>query len=64
MTLCNVAIWVRLKMDDHTDTCSPQSNGMAESFVNTLKREYAKLANRPDPKPVMAQLQGWCDDYN
>jgi putative transposase len=25
-----------------------QSNGMAESFVKTLKRDYAKLANRPD----------------
>jgi putative transposase len=25
---------------------SPQSNGMAESFVKTLKRDYAKLANR------------------
>ncbi len=26
---------------------SPQSSGSAESFVQTLKREYAKLANRP-----------------
>jgi transposase InsO family protein len=24
----------------HTPVCSPQSNGMAESFVNTLKRDY------------------------
>jgi len=39
-------------------------NGMAESFVKTLKRDYAKLANRPDSKTVMAQLKDWFDDYN
>jgi putative transposase len=27
---------------------NPQSSGMAESFVKTLKRDYAKLAERPD----------------
>jgi putative transposase len=32
--------------------------------VKTLKRDYAKLANRPDSKTVMAQLQAWFDDYN
>jgi putative transposase len=37
---------------------------MAESFVKTLKRDYAKLANRPDSKTVIAQLQAWFDDYN
>jgi putative transposase len=35
---------------------SPQSNGMAESFVKTLKQYYAKLANMPDSKTVIAQL--------
>ena len=47
-----------------TPVTSPQSNGMAESFVKTLKRDYAKLANRPDSKTVMAQLKGWFYDYN
>ena len=47
-----------------TPVTSPQSNGMAESFVKTLKRDYAKLAHRPDSKTVMAQLQAWFDDYN
>ena len=47
-----------------TPVTSPQSNGMAESFVKTLKRDYAKLANRPDSKTVMAQLKDWFDDYN
>ena len=47
-----------------TPVTSPQSNGMAESFVKTLKRDYAKLANRQDSKTAMTQLQGLLDDYN
>ena len=47
-----------------TPVTSPQSNGMAESFVKTLKRDYDKLENRTDSKTVMAQLQGWFYDYN
>ena len=43
---------------------SPQSNGMAESFVKTLKRDYAKLTHRPDSQTVMARLQKLFDDYN
>ena len=43
---------------------SPQSNGMAESFVKTLKRDIAKLADRPDSQTVMALLPKWFDDYN
>ena len=27
---------------------NPQSNGMAEAFIKTLKRDYAKVAARPD----------------
>jgi len=37
---------------------------MAESFVKTLKRDYAKLAERPDLKTMMKQLPKWFDDYN
>ena len=47
-----------------TPVTSPQSNGMAESFVKTLKRDYAKLADRPDSQTVMKQLKNWFDDYN
>ena len=47
-----------------TPVTSPQSNGMAESFVKTLKRDYAKMADRPDSQTVMAQLAKWFDDYN
>ena len=47
-----------------TSVISIQSNGTAKSFVKTLKRDYAKLANRPDSKTVMAQLKDCFDDYN
>lgn len=43
---------------------SPQSNGMAESFVKTIKRDYANLALRPDAKTVMQQLPTWFEHYN
>ena len=43
---------------------SPQSNGMAESFVKTLERDYAKLTNSSDSKTMMAQQKDWFDDYN
>ena len=47
-----------------TPVTSPQSQGINESFVKTLKRDYAKLINRPDSKTVMAQLKDCFDDYN
>ena len=47
-----------------TPVTSPQSKVMSKSFLKTLKRDYAKLANRPDSKTVMTQLQGWFDDCN
>tara|TARA_B100000530_G_C15933191_1_gene477853 strand:+ start:4019 stop:4375 length:357 start_codon:yes stop_codon:yes gene_type:complete len=43
---------------------SPQSNGMAESFVKTFKRDYARLANRPDSQTVMRELKLWFKHYN
>lgn len=43
---------------------SPQSNGMAESFVRTFKRDYADLAHRPDAQTVMRQLASWFEHYN
>jgi putative transposase len=47
-----------------TPVSSPQSNGMAESFVKTFKRDYAKLADRPNAKTVMRQLGDWFEHYN
>jgi putative transposase len=43
---------------------SPQSNGMAEAFVKTLKRDYARVSLRPDAASVLRQLDGWFEHYN
>ena len=40
----------------HTPACSPQSNGIAESFVNTFKRDYVNLMDRRSAEIVLAQL--------
>jgi len=47
-----------------TPVRSPQSNGMAEGFVKTFKRDYVYVHDRPDAKTVMAQLDRWFNDYN
>jgi putative transposase len=47
-----------------TPVRSPQSNGMSESLVKTIKRDYASLALRPDAKTVMQQLGNWFEHYN
>ena len=38
---------------------SPQSNGMAESFVKTFKRDYGYVHARPDAQTVLSQLSVW-----
>ena len=43
---------------------SPQSNGMAEAFVKTLKRDYVRVNPTPDAATVLAQLRTWFADYN
>ena len=43
---------------------SPQSNGISEAFVKTLKCDYIKIANLPDAKPALRQINGWIEDYN
>lgn len=43
---------------------SPQSNGMAEAFVKTFKRDYVYLADIPDAASVITQLPDWFEDYN
>ena len=47
-----------------TNVTSLERNGMAERIIQTLKRDYAKLANRLDSKTGMIQLKDWLDDYN
>jgi len=43
---------------------SPQSNGMAEAFVKTIKRDYARVSRRPDAASVLRQLDCWFEHYN
>ena len=43
---------------------SPQSNGMAESFVKTIKRDYVAFADLSDARTVMEQLPKWFEHYN
>ena len=47
-----------------TPVKSPQSNGMAEAFVNTLKRDYVRVTPLPDAKTVLDLIDGWIEDYN
>jgi transposase InsO family protein len=47
-----------------TPARSPQSNGMSEAFVNTLKRDYVESAELWSAKHVIARLPEWIEDYN
>ena len=43
---------------------SPQSNGMAEAFVRTIKRDYARVSSLPDAETVIRLLPAWFEHYN
>ena len=42
-----------------TPVTSPQSNGMAEAFVRTIKRDYARVDLLPDASTVIESLPLW-----
>ena len=48
----------------NTPVCSPQSNGMAESFVNTFKRDYVGRMDLTDAPTVLAQLPAAFEHFN
>jgi putative transposase len=48
----------------HTPVCSPQSNGMAESFVNTFRRDYIARMDLSDATTVLLQLPGAFEHFN
>lgn len=48
----------------NTPVCSPQSNGMAESFVNTFRRDYVSRMDLTDASTVMAQLPAAFEHFN
>ena len=43
---------------------SPQSNGMAEAFVRTFKRDYVRVSACPDAQTVLRSLPAWFGHYN
>jgi transposase InsO family protein len=47
-----------------TPVRSPESNGIAEAFVKTFKRDYARFSILPDAATVIALLPAWFEDYN
>jgi len=47
-----------------TPVTSPQSNGMAEAFVRTIKRDYARVNQTPDARTVIENLPLWFGHYN
>ena len=47
-----------------TPAYCPESNGMAEAFVKTIKRDYVYVSDLSDAQTVMGQLPLWFKDYN
>lgn len=47
-----------------TPVASPQSNGVSEAFVNTLKRDYVRVTPLPNAETVLGLIAGWFEDYN
>ena len=47
-----------------TPAASPQSNGMSEAFVNTLRPDYLAGADRSTAAIVLDPIPAWLADYN
>ena len=47
-----------------TPAASPQSNGMSEAFVNTMRRDYLAGADLASAAVVLDQIPAWIADYN
>lgn len=43
---------------------SPQSNGISEAFVKTLKRDYVQVTPLPDAQTVLGLIGSRIEDYN
>ena len=48
----------------NTPVCSPQSTGMAETFVNTFKRDYVSRMDLADARTVTAQMAMAFEQFN
>lgn len=47
-----------------TPVGSPESNGLAEAFVKTFKRDYVRVSPLPDAATALAAIADWMNDYN
>lgn len=47
-----------------TPVRSPESNGMSEAFVKTLKRDYVRVTPLRDASTVLGLVSAWIEDYN
>ena len=47
-----------------TSVESPESNGMAEAFVKTFKRDYVRITALPGADTALALIENWMEDYN
>jgi transposase InsO family protein len=43
---------------------SPESNGIAEAFVKTFKRDYVRVNTIPDATMALGAIDRWMTDYN
>jgi transposase InsO family protein len=43
---------------------SPESNGVAEAFVKTFKRDYVRVSSVPNAETALAAVTRWMNDYN
>ena len=43
---------------------SLESNGMAEAFVKTFKRDYVRVSSIPNAAAALALIDSWMEDYN
>ena len=43
---------------------SPQSNGVSDAFVATLKRDYVQVTPLPDAASTLALIGAWFEDWS